>query len=343
MFIVRIVYYLLVALCIGISLFLTYYGFLRTFGSLTPFFTAVIGLLLFAADYLIQRNRERGDPWSPAFMLFLLAAVFSTVSNFNYLYTNFMTKDVLAATVREQYQVFTTDLTNTKSVLGGVDAVIKEGDRRARIETELRQMWEQMNDESRPGCGERCQGHIRAINALLGVTITDLARPGAGSNAQERKAFFDRFSGLVQEAQRNSSVSGPYQAIATLVQRIDDKLKFYGNPDDALQAGADLSILAQLSQDSQQIERDANAILTTERHVDHQFIDPTLGRLGEIVYSLKNGFVEVPNLSATIMAFILSLVVDFIPILFALVAFRPGESITPDFEEDDFDILDSGV
>jgi hypothetical protein len=73
--------------------------------------------------------------------------------------------------------------------------------------------------------------------------------------------------------------------------------------------------------------------------VDHQFIDPTLGRLGEIVYSLKNGLVDVPNLSATIMAIILSLVVDFIPILFAMVAFRPGEGITPDAADDDFDIL----
>ena len=343
MFIIRVVYYLLVALCIGISLFLTYYGFERTFGNLTPFFTAVIGLLLFAADYLIQRNRERGLPWSPAFMLFLLAAVFSTVSNFNFLYTNFMTKDVLASTVREQYRVFTTDLTNTRAKLNSVDAVVREGDRRAKIETELRQMWEQMNDPSRPGCAQRCSEHITKINALLGVTITDLAKPGASSTPEERKEFYDNFRGLVQEAQRNSSVSGPYQEIATLISVIDEKIQFYGSPDDALQAGADLTILAQLSQDSQEVERDANAILPTAQHVDHTHIDPTLGRLGEIVYSLKNGFVEVPNLSATIMAFILSLVVDFIPILFALVAFRPGESISIDMSDDEFDILDGGV
>ena len=61
MLIVRTVYYLLVLLCIGISLYLTYYGFERTFGPLTIYFTGVIGLLLFAADYLIQRNRERGN------------------------------------------------------------------------------------------------------------------------------------------------------------------------------------------------------------------------------------------------------------------------------------------
>lgn len=343
MLIVRVVYYLLVLLCIGISLFLTFFGFEKTFGGLTVYFTAVIGLLLFAADYLMQRNRERGLPWAPAFFLFLLAATFSSVSNFNYLYTNFMTNDVLSATVREQYRVFSTDLTNTRARLIAVDAVREEGDRRARIETELRQMWTQMNDPARLGCGERCGEHIEAIEALLGIEITDLRRPGPASSDSERKEFYDAFRGLVQEAQENSSVAGPFQEIRSVVGEIDERLEFYGNADDALRAGADLSILSQLSDDSEKIERDANAVLPTGPNVEHTFIDPTLGRLGEIVYSLKNGFVEVPNLSATIMAFVLSIVVDFVPILYALVAFRPGEgTFTPDLSKDDFDVLDDG-
>ncbi len=343
MLIVRVVYYLLVLLCIGISLFLTYFGFEKTFGPLTPYFTAVIGLLLFAADYLMQRNRERSLPWAPAFFLFLLAATFSSVSNFNYLYTNFMTSDVLSTTVREQYRVFSSDLTNTRARLNAVDAIGEETDRRARISTELEQMWRQMNDPGRPGCSTRCEGHIRAINALLGVQVTDLRRPGSSSTPEARKEFYDTFSGLVAEAQENSSVAGPYQNIRAVISEIDERLTFYGDPDDAIRAGADLSILSQLSDDSEKIERNANAVLPTGPEVDHTFIDPTLGRLGEIVYSLKNGFVEVPNLSATIMALILSIVVDFVPILFALVAFRPGEGgITPDMSEGEFDVLDDG-
>lgn len=339
---IRIVYYLLVALCIGISLYLTYYGFERTFGNLTLAFTAVIGLLLFAADLLIQRNREHGLPWAPAFMLFLLAAVFSTISNFNFLYTNFMTNDVLSMTIRSQYSVFKTDLTATRTALDSVDAVRAEAGRRASIQTELKQMWEQMNDEIRVGCGERCGAHINAINALLGVTITDLSRPGPSSTEAERKSFYDNFRGLVEEAQVNSSVAGPYQAISGLISQIDDRLAFYGNADEALRAGADLSILAKLSQDSQQIEREANTLLTFGEPIEHTFIDPTLGRLGEIVYSLKNGFVDKPNLSATIMAFILSIVVDFIPILFAIVAFRKGESSTPNKRDEKFILFAEG-
>ncbi|MGI3212641.1 hypothetical protein ACROSR_16190 [Roseovarius tibetensis] len=340
MFIVRSVYYTLVLLCIGISLFLTYYGFERTFGPLTPYFTAVIGLLLFAADYLIQRNREQGLPWAPAFLLFLMAATFSSVSNFNYLYTNFMTSDVLASTVREQYRVFSDDLTTTKARLLAIDAVTEETDRRANIETELEQMWTQMNDPGRPGCGERCAGHIQAINTLLGIEVTDLRRPGPSSSVAERKEYYESFRGLVQEAQGNSSITGPYHEVRAVISQIDERLAFYGNADDALRAGADLTVLSKLSEDSEQIERDANAVLPPSETVQHEYIDPTLGRLGEIVYSLNNGFVEVPNLSVTIMAFILSITVDFVPILFALVAFRPGDSITMDMSDDEPDILD---
>lgn len=341
MFIIRAIYYLLVFLCIGISLFLTYYGFEKTFLQLTIWFTAVIGLLLFAADYLMQQRRERGDSWAPAFMLFLLAAAFSSISNFNYLYTNFMTGDVLSITIREQYQVFSDDLTSTRTSLGSQTVMQNEQDRRDSLETELSQMWVQMNDPARVGCGERCAGHIVAINALLGVAVTDLARPDPSSSERERTEFYGAFRNLVLEAQETSGVSNAFGRIRNVIAQIEERLAFYGDADDALRAGVDLSILSQLSDDSLRIERVANAVLPADQEVEHRKIDPTLGRLGEIPYSLHNGFVEVPSLSATIMAAILSIVVDFVPILFAFVAFRPGE-FNPDPSEDDYDLLDGG-
>jgi len=337
MLIVRTVYYLLVFLCIGISLFLTYYGFERTFGPLTFYFTLVIGLLLFAADYLIQRNRERGVSWLPAFFLFLLAAVFSGLSNFNYLYTNFMTGDVLAATVRAQYRVFQEDLTDTRAHLLGQPAVRAEAIRRRRIENDLQNMWTQMNDPARPGCGERCGGHIDSINALLGTNVTDLRRPGPDSTPEQREEFHAAFQARVQETLATQNAGG---GIQSAVQLINERLAHYGNADDALRTGVSLKILSQLSDDTERVEREANAVLPDDRKVNHRHIDPTLGRLGEIVYSLKNGFVEVPRLSVTIMATILSIMVDFIPILYALVAFRPGEGMTPTRASDDYDILD---
>ncbi|MDE0698380.1 MAG: hypothetical protein OXH76_21385, partial [Boseongicola sp.] len=330
----------LLRLCIGISLFLTYYGFERTFGSLTIHFTGVIGLLLFAADCLIQRNRERGLPWVPAFLLFLLAAVFSGLSNFSYLYTNFMTSDVLAATVREQYRVFQEDLTDTRTHLMGQQAVSAEDFRRQRIENELQNMWTQVNDPERPGCGERCAAHIDGINALLGESVTELRRPGPESSPAQRRSFHDAFRNRVQETLDNQNATGRSQEIRSVVSLVDERLDYFGNADDALRAGVDLGILSQLSDDTEGIEREANAVLPDGQKVDHRYIEPTLGRLGEIVYSLRNGFVEVPSPSTTVMALILSILVDFVPVLYALVAFRAGEGIMPEPADDDCDVLD---
>ena len=39
------------------------------------------------------------------------------------------------------------------------------------------------------------------------------------------------------------------------------------------------------------------------------------------------------------MAAILAIMIDFIPILYALVAFRPGEGITPETTSNDYDVL----
>ncbi|MCY4306496.1 MAG: hypothetical protein OXC62_17225 [Aestuariivita sp.] len=349
--IVRTVYYLLVFLCIGISLYLTYYGFEKTFQGLTIPFTIVIGLLLFAADYLIQRNRERGFPWVPAFFLFLLAAVFSGLSNFNALYTNFMTVDVVAATVREQYRIFQQDLTNTRTRLMEQPEVREEDERQKQLENELQNTWTQMNDAERLGCGERCARHIDRINELLGENITELRRPGPDSSWSQRKQFYDTFRNRVLETLRNQNATGPLQDIRSVMRLIDDRLERSESAIDALQKtgfssnltlsaeDGEIKMLSQLSSYTEDVEREANTVLPNNQKVNHQYIDPTLGRLGEIVYSLKNGFVEVPRLSATIMAAILAIMIDFIPILYALVAFRPGEGITPETTSNDYDVL----
>lgn len=326
----RIIYYLLVLLCISISLYLTYFGFLRTFQGLTMAFTAVIGLMLLGADLLIQRNRERGEPWMAAFFLFLLAATFSSASNFNYLYSNFMTRDVLASTLREQYKVFSDDLISTRTELGNISDVVNELDRRTQVEGLLNEVWLQMTDSNRPGCSTRCVQIMDQINGILGVQITELSRPRSNATQAEFSNFFNNYKSLIEGALDSISAATPYQTVVALQNEITSRLNYYGAADDAINAGANLDILANLSTESQDFQRRANALLPQDQEVEHEFIDPTLGRLGEIVYTLRNGFVEIPNLAATIMSFILSILVDFVPVIFAFVAFRQGESTFPE-------------
>ena len=336
--ILRISYFAVVLLCVGISVYLTYFGFERTFRELTLAFTAIIGILLFAADFLIQRNRENGYPLLPGIVLFVIAATFSSLSNFNYLYTNFMTRDVTVSTMREQYAIFREDLQGTRVRLGETRTVAEGAALRSRVENELEQMWRQMTDPSRPGCGERCEGHIQTLVGLLGTPITDLARPGPAATDQDLRAFHETFRGLALAALGTRADSQRFDELTGLQRHIDERLRFFGTAEDAIDEGVGLERLAILSEESREIERRANALLPADRAVTHRPIDPTLGRLGEIVYSLKNAFVEMPNRAVTIMAAVLAVIVDAIPVVFALLVFRPGE-MAPTSKRRDTDVF----
>lgn len=323
MLVVRSVYYCIVFLCIGISLYLTYFGFLRTFNELTLPFTIVIGLVLFAADYLVQRYREAGRSVMLPLALFLIGAAFSSVSNFNFLYTNFMTRDVAAQTLREEYEVFRDDLVKTRAKLTGLAAVQSEAARRDRIETELLNMYKQATDPGRPGCGQRCREHIASINSSLSTPPTDLQISSAASAFD---GYFERYSQLVYAALDAEPSASVYVSVRTMQRDIEAALTQFSSPQDAIQT-VGLGVLGAMSDVSQDIERRANALLADTQRVSHHMIDPSAGRLGEIVYTLKNGFVDRPNMSATILSVVAGSIVDWLPIIYAMIAFRRGVNL----------------
>ncbi|KAB7613621.1 hypothetical protein F9L33_09585 [Amylibacter sp. SFDW26] len=324
MLIVRVIYYCIVFICIGISAYLTYFGFLSTFHELTLPFTAVIALGLLGADYLIQKYRENGQSLRPAFVLFSIAAFFSLLSNFNFLYTNFMRSDVAAIALREQFDNFRDDLTSTKGALLDLKSVKDESSRRDIIVAELKNMKKQMDDPNRSGCGALCRDHIKNINGQLTVSPTNLAIPSLNSSATARDKFYETYSGLVFSAMDAEPSADEYVRVRLINDKIDRALTEFSSPEVAIQSNKGLDVLGELSEISLEIERSANSILPEDKSAAHTFINPGLGRLGEIVYSLQNGFIDRPNLSATILSIIASLVVDIFPVLFALIALRPG-------------------
>jgi hypothetical protein len=323
MLVTRTIYYVIVAICIGISLYLTYFGFVRTLGELTIPFTIVVGLVLFLADYLIQRYRESGHAITLPLVLFAMGAFFSMTSNFNHVYTLLMTRDVAAETIREQLDVFQDDLIETRATLSGLAAVRAEADKRERVSQELANMFQQATDPNRPGCGQRCREHIASINSELTIPPTDLQVPAASDRFQE---FYDTYSQLVNDALDGEPSAATYVGVRTLSREIDQHLARYASPQEVIES-VGLPVLEDLAAVSDDVERRANAILPASAQVAHTAVDPSAGRLGEIIYTLRNGFVDVPNLSATVIASIIAAFVDILPIVVALIAFRRGVNL----------------
>ncbi len=320
----RLIYYILVIACVGVSSYLSYKGFKSSFGELALPFTFILAIGLFGADALLQRNRERGASVFPPLLIFTCFAVFSTVSNFNHIYTTFMQGDVVRQSLTSEYGVFRNNLTSTRERLLQTDAYKFTMERRADLERELARLESQAFDQLRPGCGERCQVHLRTISDILGKPLSDTAIPPIGSDSDVVRAWYDNVKTAALRDFDALSTTNDFPALSALLEDIDASLRAYDTPDRALAADQGLAVLNTLANESEEIERRANAILPTgSERVQHAKIDRTMGRLGEIVYSLENAFVQRPNILATILSLILASIIDIFPVIFALVAFSP--------------------
>ncbi|KAA6182745.1 hypothetical protein F2Q65_17385 [Thiohalocapsa marina] len=322
--IITILYYLLVLICVGISTYLSYFGYKSSFGGLTLPFVAILAIGLFAADILIRDSRVSGKSMMPPLLLFALFAFFSAVSNFNFLYTTFMQNDVVNQTLAKQYIIFRTALTDTRTKLTQLDAFTFTEQKRIELDRELARLRTQIFDDLRPGCGERCRSHLAQIEQILGKPLTDFALPQPGASETVMANWFERVRDAALADFNKLTEKNSFPELDRLIQDIDNLLLKYDTPQRLIAQNQGLSILQTLAKESGEIERRANALLPATAPVTHPKIDPTLGRLGEIVYSLQNGFVDRPNIGATAMSSILAIVIDIFPIMFALVAFAPG-------------------
>ena len=248
-----------------------------------------------------------------------------------------MQRDVAIETLRKQYDAFRDDMITTKDSLIGLRSYVVGADDENRIYLELQNAIEQATDANRPGCGRRCRGHIETIRGLLETPPTELAIPTLRASENELDTFFKEFQSLVQASLDSQSSSQEYIRIKAIVREINNALNDYQSPEQGLEKKG-LLVLSELDEISKDIERRANELLPQGEKVTHTPIDPGAGRLGEIVYSLKDAFVSRPNMAATILSLIVASIVDVFPIAIALVAFAPGTLPTED--DDDEDLLD---
>jgi hypothetical protein len=306
---------------VGISAYLSYYGYLTSFGALALPFTIVLAIGLFGADILIQQSRVNGQSMVPGVAFWVLIAFFSASSNFNYLYTNFMESDVVQQTLDGQYEVFRDNLTETKTQLEELDSYTFTEDRRLELDRELARLRTQVSDPLRPGCGQRCRDHIENIERILGQALSDLKTPPVGASVAVVNSWYENFRDVAVTDFNKMIESNNFGEVNKLLADIDKLLLQYDTPDRVLARNIGLPILRKLAEDSEEVERRANALLADGNNVQHEEINVTLGRLGEIVYSFQNAFGELPNPLATVISGILSIVVDVIPVFFALAAF----------------------
>lgn len=324
-------YGIIVALSVGISGYLSYKGLERTAGEVTLPLVAFLMIIIFTMDMIISYYRSTGrKAWVSALAIWSIAAFFSIASNFNFLYTNFMREDVMKSTVSEQLQVFRDDLVETRSTLLEREPYQQAMQAQTDLKVELDNLHRQVTDPLRPGCGEECRGHLQKIEEILGRPITNLAIPPIGSNPETVAEWYQRYRAAAEDQLDTLLQSTQYATITSLNQRINEVLLEFPNTDRVIAQKGGLEALSEMATISDEVMRRANAVLPEGAKVKHDPIDPSLGRLGEIVYSFQNGFGAMPNPMATLLSLIMASVVDILPLLVAFVLFGPGRLERPE-------------
>lgn len=319
--ILSVLYYILSVACAIFSTIMSYLGYAQSAGFLALLLTLVVFVLLMASHIVIQQSRVAGRSLIGGLLILMLGGLFSFVSNFNYLYSNLMRKDVAAETIVASHAVFQQNLIRAQSSLRSAPSRREAAVRRAEFENQLDQLNQQINDPGNPGVGPRAREHIQRLEQIVGAEMTALRQPGKGASVAEVNKWFKNYAALARRTFEREMREFSGNDLDQLMSEIDDyKLKYASPPENA--GAADLYLLAEYDKISGDVERHTNALLPSRSRIDLLKIERLEGQLGEIRYSIANGFLELPNPAATLQAAIVSLLVDIVPLIFALCLLR---------------------
>ena len=201
------IYYAVLILCIGLSSYFSFRGFLPTLGNsvVTLLFVAIIALGLFAAGTLIQIARDKKSVKEQvlALIMFSVFACFSTSSNFTYLYSEQRKETERENAIHEEEKKFDEQISklehatdealkkypsykqdlkqyyddkvqqydeSVKTAVKKVDKFIRFRNDVNLLKEEFKKLHSQVNDSRRPGCGPRCMDHVNRIQDIVSVT-----------------------------------------------------------------------------------------------------------------------------------------------------------------------------
>ena len=252
-----IIFYIILATCIGISSYLSYQGFLPSLKELTIPFVLVIALGLFAASSFLQLGRDSKSISKQilALCLFLFFALFSTSSNFTSIYTTNMADEIKRVAFDEEYNQFK----QTKVIIGNalskisnkekvsivklasfahnnVNAEISKfkinltqnelyNDIASQVETvtyNLREMRNQALDPNRLGCGPKCKDHMATIDDLVQSADTSMPR---GTTISMITKNIDNYEKKIWQSFCTSEKFKPYHLMRAMVERVPNEYR----------------------------------------------------------------------------------------------------------------------
>ena len=247
-----IIFYIILVICIGISSYLSYFGFLSSLGGLTIPFVVVIALGLFAASSFLQLGRDSRSRLQQilALGLFIFFAMFSTSSNFTAIYTMRMADQIKRTAFDEEYLNFKNTVSEIEEELKKINEEESDDVERlaafthelisdeisdlslkiknsefyselvknaTTIAEELVKMRVQALDPNALGCGGKCLEHKAKIDSLVSITETKMMK---GENEAEVTKLINAYETNILTAFCTQSQFSSYHFIRAIMQPI---------------------------------------------------------------------------------------------------------------------------
>jgi hypothetical protein len=321
------IYVSVTIICVGVSIWSSWKGFTAYLGGLALPVSVAIGLMLLAGDMALQQNRDRGRPILPVLVFMLLPFLASFASNFTYFYTNAMRERVAADKLVEAHELYDEMLQRAELVLRTTQTNVSGVELGRRLSEAMRALRDQIADPLNRGLGPEARAHVEEVYALL-PNLTRLALPSDPQNTTQVDGYVSNLQRIVDrelaEATVGTSVQQAIVAVGearTTGRGIFEEARL--QPPEAWELK--VSAVGDLAQEFRDVMPQVNTALEEAGAATLNTMSPIEESdvlLGEIPYSFRNGFIERPDVGATVVSSLSASGIDIMPILFALALFQ---------------------
>jgi hypothetical protein len=316
-----IIFTIIVILAASFSAFTTYLGFsydLPKFAS--GVIATIIGLGLFIINMTIKRYQQEGQNIAKPIMAFLFFLIFSFISNTNAIYTYFLQKDIVQQTQIKAEKNFDKGTSIILAALENDNLSVNVSRIKQELDIAKRNLYNQMVDPANPGLGSKAKEHLSEVETILGVQLTKLKPPSPRASLQKHKNFANHLMKLIDEQFKTKYVSGKAEEIEAFKRDIEHRKVLYRTS--IIKKEFNRDITDAMARDLESIKVKAEKLVGFRG--DIPTIDTSADDIGSFNYTWSN-FVNGVNKSAIMLSVLLSLMLDTLAPVLAVLLYRKKE------------------
>jgi len=329
--IITIAYTLITALCVGMSGWTTYHGYETEMGSLALPVAIAVTIGLFASDMILLERRSRGHSIIGAVLVLTIFTIASLAANFHFFYGKFVGSSIAQGRYEQALVTYTNNLSTAEVVINtsnGLPALSRQ------ISQELKSLQDEVNDPVKPCFGPKAKDHFTSLKTLvsdkLKVKMAWPDLPECGGKKSDTVATLDAIVQRVRDAQKQADDANVWSSAYTALKKAQGETSRLAasevgdlGPDQYLSRVKSLAdetrrLALAISRASEQSGTKSSVVLTPT--------SPEGAQLDRITDSWRHGVIERPNIAYTVGAAVFAILIDFMPLIFALLMVRPPTS-----------------